>query len=122
MVIVSQIIDIVQKYSIRRTTQSNKDYSMRRSAKPVRASFSPVSISGMLGTNTPGVSKTYMLGRCAICETNNQLQYLKLERTVKEHTGKVKNYFTYKQTMKIKIMSIWNLELETRRNLETLTS
>ena len=34
---------------------------------PVRASFSPVSMSGILGTNTPGVSRTYMLGWCAIC-------------------------------------------------------
>lgn len=33
---------------------------------PARASFNPVSTSGMLGTNTPGVSKTYMLGLWAI--------------------------------------------------------
>lgn len=29
---------------------------------PARASFSPVSMSEILGTNTPGVSRTYMLG------------------------------------------------------------
>lgn len=29
---------------------------------PARASFSPVSMSGILGTNTPGLSRTYMLG------------------------------------------------------------
>lgn len=35
--------------------------------EPARANFSPVSMPGMLGTNTPGVSKTYMLGWFAIC-------------------------------------------------------
>lgn len=33
---------------------------------PARASFNPVSMSEILGTRTPGVSRTYMLGLCAI--------------------------------------------------------
>lgn len=39
-----------------------RNKKLKSESKPASASFSPVSISGILGTNTPGVSKTYMLG------------------------------------------------------------
>ena len=43
---------------------SNKKFQRiyLRKDKPARANFNPVSMSGILGTNTPGVSRTYMLG------------------------------------------------------------
>lgn len=41
---------------------------------PARANFNPVSMSGILGTSTPGVSKTYMLGWCAIWTSSQGLR------------------------------------------------
>jgi hypothetical protein len=54
--------DVCLSLSAQGSKQKEKKLVRERESKPARASFNPVSISGILGTNTPGVSKTYMLG------------------------------------------------------------